>query len=235
MPPFSDLTPHAVAESGRALAQGIGCAQIVMLPDGFSEGDEPDGSGKYIAIAMQDPPIADALADLLENRGGLMLGIGNGFQAMVELGLLPYGAMRPRGERDPVLTHNTIARYVSTYVHTVVSSVLSPWMAGVQPGAVHAIAVSHGEGRFVCDETQLRALQSAGQIVTQYAEPDGTPAARFPANPYGSAWAVEGICSPDGRILGKMGHSERAGPGVAANIPGDKDQKLFASGVAYFA
>ncbi len=230
-----NLTPHAITESVKQLAEGIKRAQIIMLPGGFSAGDEPDGSGKFIATALRNPRIAEAISDLLEHRDGLMLGICNGFQALIKLGLLPYGSMRVLGENDPTLTFNTLGRHVATHVHTVVSSVKSPWMAGVNAGDVHSIAISHGEGRFLCDEAQLKALQSAGQIVTQYCEADGTPAMRIPANPNGSVWAIEGICSPDGRILGKMGHSERVGSGVAVNIPGEKDQKLFASGVAYFA
>ncbi|MCL2544603.1 MAG: phosphoribosylformylglycinamidine synthase subunit PurQ [Clostridia bacterium] len=227
---FRNITPQAVTDSVRALVQAIGRAQIVMLPGGFSP-----GSGKFIAVVLRNPHVANAITDLLENRDGLMLGLCNGFQALIKAGLLPYGAIRPLGERDPGLTINTLGRTVAIYTHTVVSSVLSPWMAGAEPGQVHAVAMSHGEGRFVCGEAQLKELYAAGQIATQYCEPDGAPTMRSPHNPNGSAWAVEGICSPDGRILGKMGHSERVGPGVAVNIPGEKDQRLFVSGVGYFA
>jgi len=227
---FRNTSPQAVTDSLHALAQAIGRAQIVMLPGGFTH-----GSGKFIAAALRDPRISDAIDDLLYNRDGLMLGICNGFQALVKLGLLPVGSMVVPGEKDPALAANALGRHVSAYAHTVVASVKSPWMAGVEPGQVHAIAMSHGQGRFVCGEARLKELYAAGQIITQYCEPDGTPTMRAPHNPNGSAWAVEGICSPDGRILGKMGHSERVGPGVAVNIPGEKDQRLFVSGVGYFS
>ncbi|MCL2810596.1 MAG: phosphoribosylformylglycinamidine synthase subunit PurQ [Clostridia bacterium] len=227
---FRNTSPQAITDSVRALAQAIGRAQIVMLPGGFTH-----GSGKFIATALRASQIADAINDLLNNRDGLMLGICNGFQALIKLGLLPGGSMIVPGENDAALTHNTSGRHVSIHAHTVVTSVKSPWMAGVEPGQVFAVGMSHGEGRFVCGEAQLKELYAAGQIVTQYCEPDGTPTMRTPHNPNGSAWAVEGICSPDGRILGKMGHSERVGPGVAVNIPGEKDQRLFVSGVGYFA
>lgn len=229
-----NVTPEAIEESVQALAQSIDRAQIVMLPGGFSAGDEPDGSGKFIATALRNPRIADALERLLFQRDGLMLGICNGFQALVKLGLLPYGELRVLGEQDPMLTFNTLGRHVAAHVHTIVSSVKSPWMARVEPGEVHSVVVSHGEGRFVCSEEQLHALHRGGQIITQYCTPQGQPAVQVPHNPNGSVWAVEGICSPDGRILGKMGHSERVGAGVALNIPGKQDQKLFESGVAYF-
>jgi len=232
---FRNITPHAISDSVNVLAQAISRAQIVMLPGGFSAGDEPDGSGKFIATVLRNPRVAYAIADLLENRDGLMLGICNGFQALIKLGLLPGGELRVPSERDPTLTFNTLGRHIATHAHTVISSVLSPWLAGVEIGDVHAVAISHGEGRFVCGEAQLKELHAAGQIVTQYCDADGVPAMRIPHNPNGSVWAVEGICSPDGRVLGKMGHSERVGPSVAVNIPGEKDQKLFASGVAYYA
>ena len=231
---FKNLTPQGVEESAQALERGIRNAQIVMLPGGFSAGDEPDGSGKFIATALRNPRVADAIDELLGARDGLMLGICNGFQALVKLGLLPYGDMRILSESDPTLTFNTVGRHAATHVNTVVSSVKSPWMAGVNPGDVHAVAISHGEGRFVCTESLLKSLLAGGQIVTQYCGPDGIPAADMPHNPNGSCWAVEGICSPDGRILGKMGHSERIGAGVCKNIPGEHDQKLFVSGVRYF-
>ena len=231
---FKNLTPAGIEESARALERGIQNAQIVMLPGGFSAGDEPDGSGKFIATALRHPRVAEAIRDLLGRRDGLMLGICNGFQALIKLGLLPYGDIRVLGEDDPTLTYNTIGRHAATHVSTVVSSVKSPWMAGVNVGDVHSVAISHGEGRFVCAEPQLKALLANGQIVTQYCGPDGIPAADMPRNPNGSCWAVEGICSPDGRVLGKMGHSERIGDGVCKNIPGAHDQKLFVSGVRYF-
>ena len=231
---FRNLTAKGIEESVEAIVQGIGNAQIVMLPGGFSAGDEPDGSGKFIATALRNPRIMEAIMELLGKRDGLMLGICNGFQALIKLGLVPYGEIRTLREDDPTLTFNTIGRHAATHVRTVVSSVKSPWMAGVSVGDVHEVAISHGEGRFVCREGQLRRLMTGGQIVTQYAAQDGLPAAQMPFNPNGSYWAVEGICSPDGRVLGKMGHSERIGAHVASNIPGNKDQKIFESGVAYF-
>ena len=231
---FRNLTAKGIEESVEAIVRGIENAQIVMLPGGFSAGDEPDGSGKFIATALRNPRIMDAIHALLDQRDGLMLGICNGFQALIKLGLVPYGEIRTLDESDPTLTYNTIGRHAATHVRTVVSSVKSPWMAGVNVGDIHEVAISHGEGRFVCREGQLRRLMDNGQIVTQYCDEYGIPAAEMPLNPNGSYWAIEGICSPDGRVLGKMGHSERTGAYVASNIPGNKDQKIFASGVRYF-
>ena len=231
---FRNLTPAGIEESVEALAKGIDRAQIVMFPGGFSAGDEPDGSGKFIATALRNPRIMEAIMNLLNKRDGLMLGICNGFQALIKLGLVPYGEIRTLGENDPTLTYNTIGRHAATHVQTVISSVKSPWMAGVNVGDIHQVAISHGEGRFVCREAQLKQLMANGQIITQYCNADGVPAVKMPENPNGSYWAVEGICSPDGRVLGKMGHSERIGANVAKNIPGEKNQKIFESGVAYF-
>ena len=231
---FRNLTAAGIEESVEAIVRGIRNAQIIMLPGGFSAGDEPDGSGKFIATALRNPRIMEAIMELLNQRDGLMLGICNGFQALIKLGLVPYGEIRTLREDDPTLTYNTIGRHAATHVRTVVSSVKSPWMAGVSVGDVHEVAISHGEGRFVCRQVQLETLLANGQIVTQYAGMDGLPCADMPFNPNGSYWAVEGICSPDGRVLGKMGHSERTGAYVASNIPGQKDQKIFESGVKYF-
>ena len=231
---FRNLTAKGIEESVDAIVRGISNAQIVMLPGGFSAGDEPDGSGKFIATALRNPRIMEAIMELLHARDGLMLGICNGFQALIKLGLVPYGEIRTLTESDPTLTFNTIGRHAATHVHTVVSSVMSPWMAGVQTGDVHEVAISHGEGRFVCGLSQLKKLMARGQVVTQYCDVNGVPAVKMPDNPNGSYWAVEGICSPDGRVLGKMGHSERTGLYVAGNIPGNKDQKIFESGVKYF-
>ncbi len=231
---FRNLNAKGIEESVEAIVKGIENAQIVMLPGGFSAGDEPDGSGKFIATALRNPRIMDAIHTLLDQRDGLMLGICNGFQALIKLGLVPYGEIRTLSEADPTLTYNTIGRHAATHIRTVVSSVKSPWMAGVHVGDVHEVAISHGEGRFVCREGQLRRLMENGQIVTQYCDEFGIPAAEMPLNPNGSYWAIEGICSPDGRVLGKMGHSERTGKFVASNIPGNKDQKIFESGVKYF-
>ena len=231
---FRNLNAKGIEESVDALVKGIKEAQIVMLPGGFSAGDEPEGSGKFIATALRNPRIMEAIMELLNKRDGLMLGICNGFQALIKLGLVPYGEIRTLADSDPTLTFNTIGRHAATHVRTVVSSVKSPWMMGVNPGDVHEVAISHGEGRFVCREGQLRQLLQNGQIVTQYCNEFGEPQMAMPHNPNGSYWAVEGICSPDGRVLGKMGHSERIGKFVASNIPGNKDQKIFESGVKYF-
>ena len=231
---FRNMTAAGIEESVEAIVRGIERSQIVMLPGGFSAGDEPDGSGKFIATALRNPRIMDAIHTLLDQRDGLILGICNGFQALIKLGLVPYGEIRALAQDDPTLTYNTIGRHAATHVRTVVSSVKSPWMAGVHVGDVHQVAISHGEGRFVCREGLLRRLAANGQIVTQYCDEHGVPATRMPDNPNGSVWAVEGICSPDGRVLGKMGHSERIGRFVAGNIPGEKDQRIFESGVQYF-
>lgn len=229
-----NLTPQAVEESIAAMAEKIRSAQIIMLPGGFSGGDEPDGSGKFIAATFRNPRIAEEVMNLLNQRDGLILGICNGFQALIKLGLLPYGEIRELDEDSPTLTHNSLGRHVSQYVYTRVSSNLSPWLAKNSVGDVHAIPVSHGEGRFVASDAWLKKLADNGQIATQYVDFDGTPTDKLPFNPNGSAWAIEGITSADGRIFGKMGHSERIGEYVCKNIHGNKDQKLFEAGVEYF-
>ena len=210
-------------------------SQIIMLPGGFSGGDEPDGSGKFIATTFRNPRVAEAVARLLEQRDGLMLGICNGFQALIKLGLVPYGKIVDIGPSDPTLTFNSLGRHVSRMAYTRVTSVKSPWFAGVQAGDVFAVPVSHGEGRFVADDATLRRLMANGQIATQYVDLQGNPSADIQWNPNGSVCAIEGITSPDGRVLGKMGHSERQGDGLYRNVPGEKDQRIFASGVQYFA
>ena len=224
---FRNLTPPAVAESLAAFASAIGDSQILMLPGGFSSGDEPDGSAKFIATILQTPQIADAIANLYQTRQGLVLGICNGFQALVKSGLLT-----PSG--SATLTHNPIARHISTYVTTRVSNNNSPWLAHSQIGDLHTIPVSHGEGRFLADEDTLQSLIANGQIATQYSLSDGTPTMSEPANPNQSALAIEGITSPCGLIFGKMGHTERRGKDIAKNIPGEKHQPLFKAGVEYF-
>ena len=172
--------------------------------------------------------------DLLQNRDGLMLGICNGFQALIKLGLVPYGEIRELKESDPTLTFNTLGRHISRMVYTRISSVKSPWLSGVQAGDVFTIPVSHGEGRFVADEAMIKALAENGQIATQYCMPTGEISGETAWNPNGSVYAVEGITSPDGRVFGKMGHSERKGKHLYRNVPGDKDQLIFESGVKYF-
>jgi phosphoribosylformylglycinamidine synthase len=216
------------------MAERIGNSQIVMLPGGFSGGDEPDGSGKFIATAFRNPYVKDAVMKLLKQRDGLVLGICNGFQALVKLGLVPYGEIRDMKEDSPTLTFNTIGRHVSCMVNTRIVSSVSPWLMFAKPGDVHTVAVSHGEGRFVASRCDLEMMAINGQIATQYVDPEGKPSFDIRFNPNGSMYAIEGITSPDGRVLGKMGHSERIGANVASNIPGDKDQRIFEAGVRYF-
>lgn len=229
-----NLTPAAIEETIKEMAKRISKAQIVMLPGGFSGGDEPDGSGKFIATTFRNPFIAEEITKLLEQRDGLMLGICNGFQALIKLGLVPYGKITEIGKNDPTLTFNTLGRHVSRMVYTRVTSVKSPWLAECEVGDMHTIPVSHGEGRFVANDEMLGKLIANGQVATQYVDPNGNPSAEIEWNPNGSVCAIEGITSPDGRVFGKMGHSERMGKDLYKNVPGDKDQKIFLSGVKYF-
>ena len=230
-----NLSPAAIEETIARMEAAIRQAQIVMLPGGFSGGDEPDGSGKFIATTFRNPRVADAVTELLEQRDGLMLGICNGFQALIKLGLVPTGSIRELRDSDPTLTFNTLGRHVSRMVYTRVTSVKSPWLSGCAAGDIHCVPVSHGEGRFVADEATLKQLAANGQIATQYVDPVGRPSADILWNPNGSVCAVEGITSPDGRVFGKMAHSERSGDDLYKNVPGEKDQRIFISGVRYFA
>ena len=230
-----NLTPQAVEESIAAMVEKIRAAQIIMLPGGFSGGDEPDGSGKFIAATFRNPRIAEEVMKLLRERDGLILGICNGFQALMKLGLLPYGEIRELEDDSPTLTHNSLGRHVSQYVRTKVVSNLSPWLAKNSVGDVHAIPVSHGEGRFVASDDWLKKLAANGQIATQYVDFDDAPTDKLPFNPNGSAAAIEGITDSTGKIFGKMAHSERLGSNVAKNIHGEKNQQLFEAGVEYFA
>ena len=229
-----NLTPQAIEETVAAIVAEIQNSQIIMFPGGFSAGDEPDGSGKFIAAMFRNPRIAEEIAKFLQ-RDGLILGICNGFQALVKLGLLPYGEIRSLDKDAPALLYNTIGRHVSRMVRTRVTSNISPWLAENAVGDVHTIAVSHGEGRFVADENWLKKLAANGQIATQYVDFDNNPTQEFPLNPNGSACAIEGITSADGRIFGKMGHSERIGDNVCKNVPGNKNQHIFEAGVNYFS
>ncbi|MDR2433671.1 MAG: phosphoribosylformylglycinamidine synthase [Treponema sp.] len=231
---FRNLNKNDIAESIKELAAAIGEAQILALSGGFSAGDEPDGSGKFIANVLRAPAIVDAIGELLEKRGGLVLGICNGFQALIKLGLVPYGVYRAEDSAMPTLTFNRIGRHVSRMVRTRVMSNNSPWLALEEPGAVHVIPVSHGEGRLVIRHEEGQALFKNCQVPFCYANADGRPAASEPDNPNGSDFAIEGLTSPDGRILGKMGHSERRGEYVHINIPGNKRQRIFEAGVRYF-
>ncbi len=230
-----NLTPSAIEETIREMVKCIEESQIIMFPGRFSGGDESDGSGKFIATTFRNPLVADAVTKLLEQRDGLVLGICNGFQALIKLGLLPYGKICDITEESPTLTFNTIGRHISRMAYTRVASVKSPWLAGCEIGDVHAIPVSHGEGRFAASSEVVAQLLANGQIATQYTDYNGVPQGTSDWNLNGSVMAIEGITSPDGRILGKMGHSERRGENLYANVPGNKDQKLFESGVAYFS
>ena len=229
-----NLTPDDIEQTIAQMEKMIRQAQIVMLPGGFSGGDEPDGSGKFIATALRNPRVAQAVTDLLEERDGLMLGICNGFQALIKTGLVPYGKITELKETDPTLTFNSIGRHISHMAYTRVTSVKSPWLSGVNAGDVFAIPVSHGEGRFVADEETVKTLVENGQVATQYVDLNGRPSDDIAYNLNGSVCAVEGITSPDGRVFGKMGHSERKGDNLYQNVPFEKDQKLFESGVRYF-
>ena len=229
-----NLTPADVTASCEALVKAIDGAQMVMLPGGFSGGDEPDGSAKFIASFFRSPAVTEAVRRLLFQRDGLMLGICNGFQAMIKLGLVPYGDIRPITADDPTLTFNTIGRHQSMLVRTRVASTGSPWLSRCEPGDEHLVAISHGEGRFVAPQPVLEQLAANGQIATQYIDLDGRPTMDLRYNPNGSMLAIEGITSPDGRILGKMGHSERRGDRLYENVPGDKFQPIFEGGVDYF-
>ena len=230
----NNLTPAAVAESTAALVEEIKKSQIIMIPGGFSGGDEPDGSAKFITAFFRAPAVTEAVRDLLNNRDGLMLGICNGFQALIKLGLVPYGDIVPMTAECPTLTFNTIGRHQSRLVRTRVASSLSPWLAKTEVGDMHTIAISHGEGRFVASDDVLAQLKANGQIATQYVDEAGVPGMDLDVNPNGSLLAVEGITSPDGRVFGKMGHSERYSNGTFKNVPGEKDQPLFVAGVEYF-
>jgi phosphoribosylformylglycinamidine synthase len=231
---FRNRNREDIQESLEELRAAFSGAQIIALSGGFSAGDEPDGSGKFIANVIRSPIIANALGDFLENRDGLVLGICNGFQALIKTGLVPYGRILPADETMPTLTYNTLGRHVSRMVRTRVMSSSSPWLALEEPGSIHVIPVSHGEGRLAIQPEEAASLFAAGQIPFCYAGPGGNPVMTEPDNPNGSAFAVEGMTSPKGRILGKMGHSERCGEFVHINIPGNKKQRIFEAGVRYF-
>ncbi|MEG1072585.1 MAG: phosphoribosylformylglycinamidine synthase [Oscillospiraceae bacterium] len=229
-----NLTGDLLRQSAEAFETAISRSQMIVLPGGFSGGDEPEGSAKFICAFLRNPAITDAVHDLLKNRDGLMLGICNGFQALIKLGLVPYGEIVPVTADCATLTFNNIARHQSRYVTTRISSVQSPWMAKSAVGDLHAIPVSHGEGRFVAPPQLLEKLIANGQIATQYVGLDGVPSMDIEVNPNGAVACVEGLFSPDGRVFGKMGHSERAGDFIAKNIPGNKYQPIFESGAYYF-
>ncbi len=229
-----NLNKKNLEESVDAFAKALSSAQMLVLPGGFSGGDEPDGSGKFIASFLRNPAAMEAVHKLLREQDGLALGICNGFQALVKLGLVPFGEIRPMTDECPTLTFNLIGRHQSRYAYTAVASNRSPWLSKCNVGDVFAIPMSHGEGRFVAPEDVLKSLAENGQIATQYVTPDGDASSAIEGNLNGSMWAIEGITSPDGRVLGKMGHSERWSRDVAKNIYGAKFQPLFEGGVEYF-
>ena len=230
---FRNLDAQAVEESLAAMAEAVARAQIVAIPGGFSAGDEPEGSGKFIAAAYRNPRVKDAVHELLRARQGLMLGICNGFQALIKLGLVPYGEIREQDPGSPTLTFNSL-RYMSRMAWTRVVSNTSPWFARLEPGDTHVVAIAHGEGRIVGAGTELRELLARGQVATQYVDETGRPTMDIEYNPNGSALAIESLTSPDGRVLGKMAHAERYASNVWKNVPGGKDMQLFQAGVDYF-
>ena len=229
-----NLTAEDVQRSAEGFAAALQGAQMLILPGGFSGGDEPDGSAKLITAFLRNPAIREQVMALLDQRDGLMLGICNGFQALIKLGLVPYGRIIDTDADCPTLTYNTIGRHQSRMVRTRVASDLSPWLSGVRVGETYTVPISHGEGRFLASEALLQDLARNGQIATQYVDGEDRPTLDDAWNPNGSLWAVEGITSPDGRVLGKMGHSERIGPKIYRNVPGNYDMKLFQSAVRYF-
>ena len=231
---FRNMTAQGIRDSVDAFAKSISDSQIIMFPGGFSAGDEPDGSGKFIATAFRNAKISEEVMKLLNERDGLALGICNGFQALIKLGLVPYGEIRPQSETSPTLTMNSIGRHQSKIAYTKVVTNKSPWLAQAELGGVYSIPISHGEGRFVASKEWCEKLFANGQVATQYVDLNGNPTMDEYYNVNGSYYAIEGITSPDGRVLGKMGHSERIGEAVAVNIYGNQDQKIFESGVAYF-
>ena len=231
---FRNQNGQQIRESVDAYVRAINNSQIVMIPGGFSAGDEPEGSAKFITSVFRNPRIAEAVMEMLNKRDGLMLGICNGFQALVKLGLVPYGEIRPQAEDAPTLTFNTIGRHQSKIAYTRVSSNLSPWLRQAELGGVYAIPISHGEGRFVAPQEWLDRLFKNGQVATQYCDLNGNPTMDEEYNMNGSYLAIEGITSPDGRVLGKMGHSERTGKGLYKNVPGNYNSHMFESAVKYF-
>ena len=231
---IKNRTASDIEESVQAIIKAIDRANIIAFPGGFSGGDEPDGSGKFIATTFKNPAVSERIMELLNNRDGLVLGICNGFQALIKLGLVPYGKVCPLTDNSPTLTFNNISRHVSTMTDIRVASTLSPWLSACKVGEVYSVPVSHGEGKIVAPIKELELMKRNGQIATQYVDLAGKPTMVSPYNPNGSSWAIEGITSPDGRVFGKMGHSERKGENLYKNFNGNFDMKIFESGVKYF-
>ena len=231
---FKNLDAEGIRDSVNEFEKAISQAQIIMFPGGFSAGDEPDGSAKFFATAFRNAKMKEAVEKLLNERDGLALGICNGFQALIKLGLVPNGSITGQDVNSPTLTFNTINRHISKMVYTKVVSDKSPWLAEAELGGVYCNPASHGEGRFVAPKEWLDKLFANGQVATQYCDPEGNVSMDEEWNINGSYMAIEGITSPDGRCLGKMAHSERRGDSVAVNIYGEQDMKIFESGVKYF-
>ena len=227
-------TPEELARSVEAFAARVRQSQMIFIPGGFSGGDEPDGSARFITAFFRGEAVREAVTELLDKRDGLMGGICNGFQALIKLGLVPYGRIVDMTADSPTLTYNTIARHQSRIVRIRVASNRSPWLRFTRVGDVYSVPISHGEGRFLADEALIRRLAENGQIATQYVDLEGVPTMDIRYNPNGSLLAVEGITSPDGRVFGKMGHSERVGAGLYRNVPGNYDIRMFESAVKYF-
>ncbi len=229
-----NLTPSDVARSVEAFSAEVKKAQMIFVPGGFSGGDEPDGSGKFIKAFFLGEAVKQEVNALLKKRDGLVCGVCNGFQALIKLGLVPYGEIVNTDENDPTLTFNTIGRHQSKLVRIRVASNRSPWLSSVNVGDVFTVPISHGEGRFMANDETIKRLIANGQIATQYVDLDGNATSDIRYNPNGSVLAIEGITSPDGRVFGKMGHSERIGSGLYKNVPGEFDMKIFRSAVKYF-
>ena len=231
---INNLSADGISRSVEDFSKELSTSQMVFIPGGFSGGDEPDGSGKFITAFFRNAAVKDEVTNLLENRDGLMCGICNGFQALIKLGLVPYGKIIDTDENCPTLTFNTIGRHQSRIVRTRIASNMSPWLSLTNVGDVYSVPISHGEGRFLADETLIRELAKNGQIATQYVDLDGKATDDVHFNPNDSMFAIEGITSPDGRVIGKMGHSERVGNGLYKNVLGDYDIKMFEAAVKYF-
>ena len=231
---INNLTAAGISRSAEDFARKIGESQIIFIPGGFSGGDEPDGSGKFITAFFRNAGVKEATMELLDRRGGLMAGICNGFQALIKLGLVPYGKIVDAEEAAPTLTYNVIGRHQSRLVRTRICSNLSPWLSEVQVGDIVTVPISHGEGRFLASDAVVRGLAENGQIATQYVDENGNPTYDVHFNPNGSVCAIEGITSPDGRVFGKMGHSERVGNGLYKNVEGNFDIGMFRAAVKFF-
>ena len=230
----NNLSADGIARSVESFAEKLKTAQIVFIPGGFSGGDEPDGSGKFITAFFRSAAVKEGVTELLEKRDGLMCGICNGFQALIKLGLVPYGKIIDTDAHCPTLTFNTIGRHQSRIVRTRIASNKSPWLSLTEVGEVYSVPISHGEGRFLADDALIRELAVNGQIATQYVDFDDQATGDVHFNPNGSLYAIEGITSPDGRVFGKMGHSERIGANLYRNVPGNYDIRMFEAAVKYF-